>query len=159
MSRTPWRRRVEPYVRPLIYARARARRGMTLGVRGLVTDDLGRVLLLQHTYIPGWFMPGGGVERHETAQLSLHRELIEEAGVEMTEPPTLLSVHLNEPGFTGDHVLLYRVNRWRQVAATSRGEILELGFFDLDDIPAETTRGTRARLLEVLRGQAPDPYW
>lgn len=39
-------------------------RPMTLGVRGLVLDVPAKtVMLIRHTYVPGWHLPGGGVER------------------------------------------------------------------------------------------------
>ena len=38
-------------------------RGMTLGVRAAAFDEGGRVFLVRHSYVPGWHMPGGGVER------------------------------------------------------------------------------------------------
>jgi hypothetical protein len=57
-----WRRRIEPFARPLIYAVFRMRRGLTLGVRAVVTDEAGKVLLVEHTYLKGWYLPGGGVE-------------------------------------------------------------------------------------------------
>jgi ADP-ribose pyrophosphatase YjhB (NUDIX family) len=154
-----WTRRVEPIVRPGVQAWARFRRGLTLGVRGVATDADGRVLLIEHTYVPGWHLPGGGVERGETAEQSLGRELIEEAGVEAIERPRLLSVHDNSASFPGDQVLLYRVGAWRPATATSRGEILEVGFFALDALPDGVTRGTRRRLAEVFEGAAPDPHW
>ena len=154
-----WLRRVEPFYRPLFFAYARLRRGMTLGVRGLVTDAEGRVLLIQHTYIPGWHLPGGGVDRGENTEAAMVRELVEEAGVQVTEPPRLQSIHSNEAYFPGDHVLLYRVGSWKPVAATSRGEIHEVGWFAPDDLPEGTSRPTRARVREVFYGDAPSAQW
>lgn len=154
-----WRRRIEPFVRPLFRFHARRTRGLTLGVRGLVIDDQGRVLLIEHTYIHGWYMPGGGVERGEPVVESLRRELLEEAGIEMTGPPTLLSIHDNGEKFPGDHVLIYRVDHWRQGKPTQKGEILNIGWFAPDDLPDTTTVATRARIREALEGEAADPKW
>ncbi|MEM9842987.1 MAG: NUDIX domain-containing protein, partial [Pseudomonadota bacterium] len=36
---------------------------MTLGVRAIVENAEGQVLLVRHTYTPGLYLPGGGVER------------------------------------------------------------------------------------------------
>ena len=52
-------------------------RGMTLGVRTMLIDG-DKVLLIRHTYVPGWHFPGGGVERGETAEASAAREVMEE---------------------------------------------------------------------------------
>ncbi len=62
-------------------------RPMTLGVRAIALDGEGRVFLVRHTYAPGFYLPGGGVERGEPALVSLQRELAEEGGLELTEPP------------------------------------------------------------------------
>ena len=86
----PWQRRLTPILQPLYRVYSRFSRGMTLGVRGLVLNGAGEVLLVEHTYLAGWHMPGGGVERGETGEEALARELVEEAGVRLTAPPVLL---------------------------------------------------------------------
>lgn len=133
---------------------------MTLGVRGIVADSQGRVLLLRHTYTPGWHFPGGGVEKGETAALSMKRELLEEAGVIVTdEGLELISVHANHGFFPNDHVLVYRISQWAQGKRTSRGEIAEIGFFDPAAPPEGTSGGTRRRLAEVFSGAPRSESW
>lgn len=155
----PWRRRVEPFTRPLFFALARMLRGMTLGVRAVVTDAQGRVLLVEHTYVPGWHLPGGGVERGETAEQAIVRELQEEAGVEPASRPRLISVHANEAFFRGDHVLVYRVEAWREVASSAQGEILHRDFFALDALPSDISAGTRRRIAEALGKDEASLLW
>jgi 8-oxo-dGTP pyrophosphatase MutT (NUDIX family) len=72
-----WKRRLEPLARPFFFFWSRLTRGKTLGVRALVTDEQGRVLLIEHTYVLGWWLPGGGVDRGETAHQAVARELRE----------------------------------------------------------------------------------
>lgn len=154
-----WRRRIEPFTRPLVYAFFRLKRGLTLGVRAVVTDEAGKVLLIQHTYIKGWYLPGGGVERGETAETAVVRELQEEAGVSALSRPVLVSAHSNEVLHPGDHVLVYRIDRWEPCASDSAGEIHAVGWFDPDDLPEETTKATRRRIAEALQGAESDPMW
>jgi 8-oxo-dGTP pyrophosphatase MutT (NUDIX family) len=153
------RTRLEPLIRPFFHLYARTRRGMTLGVRGMVLDGAGKVLLVRHTYVKGWHMPGGGVERGETAEDALARELVEEAGIRLTAPPVLVSIHSAHAKFKGDHILFYRIEDWAACAATSRGEIAEMGWFEPDALPDETTDGTRGRIAEALGAAARQPLW
>ncbi len=154
-----WKRIVEPYARPLLFTRSRLMRSKTLGVRGLVTDKTGKVLLIEHTYIPGWWLPGGGVDAGETAQDAVARELREEAGVDPVGQPRLLSVHSNEAFFPGDHVLLFRIEAWKSCEMTSRGEIKSVGFFAPDNLPDDIDDGSMHRIQEALLGFPVDPYW
>jgi len=154
-----WLRRLEPLLRPAIQAYASLRRGLTLGVRGLVTDAEGRVLLVEHTYLPGWYLPGGGVERRELAEDALRRELVEEAGVKVIGRPRLVSIHSNETKNPGDHVLIYRVETWTPCEATSRGEINAVAWYSPDALPANVTPATRRRIEEVLGGGEADEQW
>ncbi len=152
-------RRIEPFARPFLHAYARITRGLTLGVRGLVTDAEGRVLLVTHTYMPGWYMPGGGVERGETAEEALAREMIEEAGVRLTARPVLASVHSNHRSHRGDHVLIYRVTAWEPCQATQHGEIAAIEWFAPDKLPADLSPATRRRLEELLGGAETSLDW
>ncbi|HYC97410.1 NUDIX domain-containing protein [Brevundimonas sp.] len=156
---TTWRTRIEPWTRPLFFAHARASRGMTLGVRGVAVDGDGRVLLVRHTYLNGWWLPGGGVERGQTAEAALIREMREEAGVIVDGRPILLSVHSNDRHFRGDHVLVYRVERFTLTDRTAHGEIADVGWFDPCALPDDVHRATRARLSEVFGGAECDPAW
>lgn len=150
---------VEPYTRPLFFAHSRMTRAKTLGVRGLVIEDNRRVLLVEHTYLKGWWLPGGGVDAMEMAGDAVARELREEAGVVPLEMPRLLSIHSNESFFPGDHVLVYRIDSFRREAMTSRGEIKAAEFFDLDALPDEINDGSLRRIQEATQGFPPDPLW
>jgi len=113
------RRKAEPTIRRVLHLYWRLSRGMTLGVRAVVINDEGRVFLVKHTYIAGWHLPGGGVEPGETMLEALARELKEEGNIELTEPPILHGLFLNLRISRRDHVALFVVRAFRQIAATA----------------------------------------
>jgi ADP-ribose pyrophosphatase YjhB (NUDIX family) len=136
------------------------RRPMTLGARAIALDEAGRVFLVRHTYVPGFHLPGGGVERGETAADSLVRELLEEGGLEPGAPPELIGFYFNPRHSRRDHVALYLFRGVRQTSPRAPDwEIAESGFYDLDRLPDATTASTRARLNEYFRKTPPSPVW
>lgn len=153
------KRRLYRWLLPAYRVSMRMVRGLTVGVRVMVFDSQGRVLLIEHSYIPGWHMPGGGLERGESAEEAAIRELEEEAGIRATGRLTLVSVHDNRATFRGDHVLIFRLEEWIAVEPTSRGEILRREWFDPRDLPDGVTAGTRRRLSEALDGTPPHLLW
>lgn len=155
----PWRRAIEPWTRPLFFLWSRLTRAKTLGVRGVVTDADGRILLVQHTYLPGWWLPGGGVDRGETGEQAVIRELREEAGVVATSRPRLISVHANERFMPGDHVLVYRVDSFTLTDRTSHLEIADARFWPLDALPPDLNRGAADRLAEIFGGREVSADW
>ena len=156
---TTWRTRIEPLTRPLFFAWSRLSRGMTLGVRGIAVDEMGRVLLVKHTYLHGWWLPGGGVDRGETLSQAVTREMREEAGLTAKSAPKLLSIHSNEKFFPGDHVAIFLIEAFEMGPRYSQGEIAEIGWFKPDALPEDTTRATRDRLAEALGDRPPSEEW
>lgn len=160
MNLSPFRRAMEPAVRRILHFYWRFSRGMTMGVRAVVLDPQGRVFLVKHSYIEGWYLPGGGVEVGETVLESLDRELLEEGGITAEEPPVLHGVFLNSRISRRDHVVVYVIRAFRQEGGPRhKHEIIDHGFFAPDALPPDTTLGTRARLAEVLDGASISPRW
>ena len=147
------RRRSEPFLRKVFHFYWRFARGMTLGVRAVVLDSENRVFLVKHSYVSGWHLPGGGVETGEAFLESLRRELIEEGRIEMTGEPRLHGLFFNRRISPRDHVAVYVIRDYRQDRLPEPNrEIVASGFFAAADLPEGTTRGTQARIAEVLDG-------
>ena len=134
-------------------------KGMTIGVRAACFDDQGRLFLVRHSYIPGWHMPGGGVERRETVREALAKELREEGNLELTAPPRLVHVYFNRRTSKRDHVVFYRCEVRQTAPRLKDREIVEAGFFALDALPAGTTSATYRRLRELAGEAEFDDLW
>ena len=156
---TDWRLRFSPWLMPMFRAWWRFRRPTTLGVRALIRDAEGRVLLVRHTYSKGWHLPGGGVEPNESAMDAILREAAEEAGAEATATPTLIGLYANHANFKGDHIALYRFDAWRPCASKHGGEIAEHAFFAREALPEGLTGGARRRLAEIFEGAPASGAW
>jgi 8-oxo-dGTP pyrophosphatase MutT (NUDIX family) len=129
----------------------------TLGAAALVLDAEGRVLLVRHSYNPGWRLPGGGVGRGEPPAEAVLRELAEEVGLGGGSA-AFVSLHTKGAGWATMVVALYRVTG-ASVAFRPNLEIREICFADPRQPPAGCTPATLRRLAEFT-GQAPlSPYW
>jgi 8-oxo-dGTP pyrophosphatase MutT (NUDIX family) len=133
---------------------------MTLGVRGLVMDGQDRIFLVEHSYVAGWHMPGGGVEVGETLIDALARELAEEGNITLTATPVLHGMFFNGAISRRDHIAVYVVRAFHQDAPPRPDrEIIGHGFFALDALPPDTTPGTRRRIAEVFSGAPLSSRW
>jgi ADP-ribose pyrophosphatase YjhB (NUDIX family) len=130
-----------------------------VGVRALIVRD-NRVMLVRHTYLKGWYLPGGKVERGETVYNALCREVEEECALRVKNA-ILKGVYSNIEQNRNDHILLYLVDDFEQVKARplSKFEIAEASFFDIESPPSGVTPATRRRLIEYSNNQTGNQYW
>lgn len=133
-----------------------------LGVRVIVEDERGSVLLVRHTYLDGWYLPGGAVDRGETLEQAAIREVQEEAGITANDAPRLLGMYLNREATGRDHVGLFHLSAWQEAPAflAANAEIAEARFFPLDTLPDDMSPATARRLSEFRAGTFPSgAYW
>lgn len=146
----PWQSRILMRIVHVYFALSR---GMTMGVRAACFDSAGRIFLVRHSYVPGWHMPGGGLERGETAQDALVKELREEGNLRIIGQARMFHVYFNTGASRRDHIVFYRAEVEQTAPRAPDREIVECGFFALDALPHGTTEATYRRLAE-LSGEA-----
>lgn len=126
---------------------------VAFGVAAFARDSEGRILLVRHSYQPGWMLPGGGVGRAEAPAEAVLRELREEVGMVRSSAPELLALYTRKLGWATNQVALYRIDDV-EIEFKPNFEIVDARFADADDLPAETTMPTIRRIREAL-GKSP----
>jgi ADP-ribose pyrophosphatase YjhB (NUDIX family) len=125
-----------------------------LGVRMMLVRQAS-VLLVYHSYVPGWHLPGGALKRGETLVEAAQREAYEEAGVVMAEAPRLLGIFLGETRGRWDHTAVFVGEHFALQPPTDRWEIVGRAFFALDELPPGTTRGYRQVVAQYRNNGGP----
>jgi ADP-ribose pyrophosphatase YjhB (NUDIX family) len=123
----------------------------TSSAAGIITNECGEVLLLDHVFRPlsGWGIPGGFLDRGEQADAALRRELVEETGLVITD------------------IELYRVRtieRHIEVVFTAKAtgeprilarEITAARWFAVDAMPVEMSIRQQRMIREALKAEPP----
>jgi len=129
-------------------------RPKTNGVRAILLDETGtKVLLVKHTYIDGWYLPGGKVEKNETIIEGLARELREELGI-VLGGCTLFGVYENHAQGKRDTIIVLLCNGIAGTP-TQTGEIEAVSYFSLTALPQDVSPGTKRRLEELVLAKNP----
>lgn len=138
----------------------RFKRPMTLGVRAVIIDDQNRVFMVRHGYVPGWHVPGGGVETGETVIEALRKEAMEEGRIRILGTPAIHGVFFNRQASVRDHVVVYLCREFAIEGIRAPDfEIAETGWFPVDALPEGTTKGTRRRIEEIVQAAPVSADW
>jgi ADP-ribose pyrophosphatase YjhB (NUDIX family) len=124
-----------------------------VGAGLLITDSVGRLLLVEPTYKPGWEVPGGVVEWGESPRAAAHRETVEELGVKV-EVGRLLVVDWVPPGRRPDDglMLLYAAGQLAtEQIVLQQGELRSWRWCTIDEVLDRTTPFMARRLAAGLR--------
>jgi 8-oxo-dGTP diphosphatase len=119
----------------------------SVSVAAVVTDDSGRILVIQRRDNGAWQLPGGVLELDESPAAGVCREVHEETGVEV-EPLRLTGVYKNMT--LGVVALVFRA---RLVAGTPTvtDESAAVGWWTPDQVAADMSEAFAVRILDALR--------
>ena len=123
-----------------------------VGARLMLVKD-NSVLLVHHSYLPGWHFPGGGMKRGETLLETARREAYEEAGAVVTGDLHLLGFCTGSSYGHDDHTAVFVCEEFALQPPTDRWEIIGRAFFSLDNLPATTQRGYRQVVAQYRQGE------
>ncbi|MBN8827967.1 MAG: NUDIX domain-containing protein [Sphingobacteriia bacterium] len=118
----------------------------TIGARVLVIKDE-KVLLVEHTYMPGWYTIGGAVEKGESPKEAIIRELSEEVGISV-HSLDLFNVYYSYNEKRDDYIVFYICKDFIETEHFSKAEIKEKRWFALDNLPESVSPATLRRIKE-----------
>ncbi len=146
MLNLPWESTIRRVAMTLAYTafrlltRISGKRGA--GVKALVVTPDRRIVLVRHSYMPGWHFPGGGMKRRETAEQAILRELSEEiglvrwSGISQSDEP----LDRADPNCTGPALFILTGAEYR---FRPNLEIEAAEEFDADALPPNCPRSVR----------------
>ncbi len=137
----------------------RLRRPTTVGVRGIVADEKGRILFVRHNYgLRRWFLPGGGAQGDETAAEATVREMREETGLEV-EILRLVGVYLYTGEYKRDHNFVFACRVIGGHLRIDGGEIAQADWFPPDAPPQPLTPHTESVVDDWQSGRVGYGRW
>lgn len=121
-------------------------RPSTVGARALCLTPANRVVLVRHSYMTGWFLPGGARRHDDHPVAAILRELREEIGlVDWTSVAPVGDIdHRIDFRYDRETVFIVRDVRYR---AQLSWEIESIAEFDLDRLPPDLGSGMRERWM------------
>lgn len=126
----------------------------TVTVGAVVTDEVGRLLLLQHRFRPGyqkgggWGIPGGFIQSGEQPEAAIRRELREEIGLEVENIQVVFVRALERHK---QIEVIFRCRPQSNFQPQSR-EIIRAEWFRLDALPPSLSDDQRGLIERAMKG-------
>lgn len=115
------------------------------GISVIALGEGGEVLLVRHAYGSGrWSLPGGGLGRREDPYACARREMREELGCELAEVE--LTARIDGTLYGAPHRSFLFTARFAGEPRADGREIVEIGWFARDAMPADLADITASRL-------------
>lgn len=131
-------------------------RPRTIGAQLIVLNDQDEVMLVRHSYDRAALrLPGGGAKRSETFAECAAREVREELGIEVDAADLeLLGVYTGREGRQAACIAVFVAppTSWTGTPGTS-AEIDAVEFHPTASLPHDTSKATRARVVEAASGR------
>jgi ADP-ribose pyrophosphatase YjhB (NUDIX family) len=134
-------------------------RPKTRGVKIMLLNDTGEILLIRNNYgrTHQFVLPGGGVRPWETPEKAASREVREELGCDARELQPV-STHFTAAEGKRDTVHVFRA-RLSDEPKPDNFEVLEARFFPPAKLPKDVSPATRRRVEELLGKRDVTPDW
>ena len=130
---------------------------VAFGVAGMIRDAEGRVLLVRQTYMTGWRLPGGGIDRGEPPEIAVRRELKEEVGL-CGGAARLFGLYSRKVWWISHITALY-VFEGGVVDFRPNLEVRAITWVLPQAPPNDTAPATARRLAELASQAGPSPHW
>ena len=131
-------------------------RPLTLGVRAVVTNGAGEILLVRHKDDGVFYLVGGGVKKGETLAEAIIRETREECGIELSELGCA-SVYTNFQEYKNDHIIVFTAKSDGEVRPGR--ELINAGFYPMNSLPEPLSKGMKRRIDEYNAGEFSCGKW
>jgi len=125
LQKVPWVARIAQSIWRL------GRPKFSAGVVGVIFDEAGHVLLVEHVFHPyaPWGLPGGWIDRQENPWETVARELLEELELKV-EVGSVLRVQID-----GNHLDVAYLCYARSSIGKLSNELLDYGWYDPAQLP------------------------
>ena len=142
----------------LLHLYWRVFRPRTRGARVIALNARGECLLVKHRYgAAHWYLPGGGLKRHESPADGARRELREEVSASCSDL-ALFATYENRAEGKRDTVYVFSasVSAFGQL---DQRELHDARWFSMDALPNDISPATRRRLMEFAEKAARSAAW